>query len=427
MLFSVPALLKIILTFALILGLSRFLPLYLCLLAGCLVIGLWMGLGPWDVIVAVCRESTSGQTLWLAAVIILILVLSSLLQKSGQLDRIVRSFQRVSPDPRFSMAAMPALIGLLPMPGGALFSAPMVEASASSDNVTPELKVAINYWFRHIWEYWWPLYPGIILAVSLFGVQSWKLIAAQVPLTLGVLAAGILFILSRVDSPATDPAADRRGELRPFLRETAPISVVVICFLGLQAIVDLVGLVSHNPVPSPKYLSLFVGLVLAMAIVVRRNSMGWPAVKEATFDPGILTMVMLIFAIMSFQAVLIESKVIDQVRSDLARYRIPPLLIMAVLPFVAGMVTGIAIGFVGAAFPLVVALLPDGQSVIPFAVLAFGCGYMGMMLSPVHLCFVVTREFFHADFLSSYTFLWKPALFGFFWTVALFMVYRVIL
>ncbi len=32
---------------------------------------------------------------------------------------------------------------------------------------------------------------------------------------------------------------------------------------------------------------------------------------------------------------------------------------IALLPFVAGLVTGIAIGFVGASFPLVVALIPE--------------------------------------------------------------------
>ena len=64
---------------------------------------------------------------------------------------------------------------------------------------------------------------------------------------------------------------------------------------------------------------------------------------------------------------------------------------------------------------------------VSFAVLAFGCGYMGMMLSPVHLCLVVTREYFHADFVVSYRYLWKPVLFGLLWTGILFAGYRLIL
>lgn len=35
-------------------------------------------------------------------------------------------------------------------------------------------------------------------------------------------------------------------------------------------------------------------------------------------------------------------------------------------------------------------------------VLAYGFGYMGMMLSPVHLCFLVTREYFGARMLDVY-------------------------
>jgi hypothetical protein len=33
-------------------------------------------------------------------------------------------------------------------------------------------------------------------------------------------------------------------------------------------------------------------------------------------------------------------------------------------------------------------------------VLAYGFGYMGMMLSPVHLCLLVTKEYFSAGLLG---------------------------
>ena len=78
------------------------------------------------------------------------------------------------------------------------------------------------------------------------------------------------------------------------------------------------------------------------------------------------------------------------------------------MPFIAGLVTGIAIGFAGAAFPLVVGLMSaEGSSLTPMAtlVLAFTMGYAGMMLSPVHLCFVLTKEYFVAPFSRMYRYL----------------------
>ena len=43
------------------------------------------------------------------------------------------------------------------MPAGALFSAPFVAAVDEGGELESSHKVAINYWFRHIWEDWWPL------------------------------------------------------------------------------------------------------------------------------------------------------------------------------------------------------------------------------------------------------------------------------
>jgi integral membrane protein (TIGR00529 family) len=328
-------------TLGMVLVLSRRLPLYACLFAGTALIGIWMGQGVWPVLATTWRETTAEQTLWLAGVIILILILSDLLGKSGQLERIVESFQRVSPGKRFTLAAMPALIGLLPMPGGALFSAPMIDSALSSGEVKPELKTAINYWFRHIWEYWWPLYPGIILSISLFHIESWKLVVAQSPLTVGVVIGGIIFLLSQVPRDTTVHEAASRSELRRFAREIMPILLVIIVFVGLQSILEFVTLLSGVSVPWPKYGSLVLGLLIAIALVISRNSLAGVHVRKAVLNVGIVSMVMIIFAIMSFKGMLVESHAIEEVKLELATYRIPPVIIIAILPFIAGLMPGI--------------------------------------------------------------------------------------
>ena len=77
----------------------------------------------------------------------------------------------------------------------------------------------------------------------------------------------------------------------------------------------------------------------------------------------------------------------------------PVVLMVVILPFVAGMVTGLAIGFVGTSFPIVLALAgADGAAVRPYAVLAYGCGHIGMMLSPLHVCHVVSNRYFKTSF-----------------------------
>jgi integral membrane protein (TIGR00529 family) len=425
--FFLPALAKILLTFAVILVLSRYLPLWACLFSGAAIVGLWMGLDPFQVIDHVWTYSFSAQSLWLILILGLILVLSDLLGKSGQLERIVSSFQGISPSPKFTVVAMPALIGLLPMPGGAIFSAPMVETTLRDDRVAPELKVAINYWFRHVVEFWWPLYPGTILAISLFGVEAWKMAAAQSPLSLGSVLGGVLFILPLLPSLSGTSRKFSSSDLGSFLTEISPVLFVVIGIFVLQGLMEAIGYFFLIRIPWPQYLSFVIALCGAIISVVLRNSLSFDLMKGAVLNKQILSIAMIILGIMAFKGLLVESKLMEMVKGELATYRIPPVAIIAVLPFIAGMVTGIAVAFVGSSFPLVISLIPEGNSPLPFAVLAYGFGYMGMMLSPVHLCLLLTNEYFCADMMIEYRYLWRPALFGLAFTILIFTAYRFIL
>jgi len=67
---------------------------------------------------------------------------------------------------------------------------------------------------------------------------------------------------------------------------------------------------------------------------------------------------------------------------------------VALLPFVAGLVTGVGFGYVGLAFPIILGLIPSGFPLEAGVVLAGAFGYAGMMLSPLHVCMVVSAEHF---------------------------------
>ena len=36
--------------------------------------------------------------------------------------------------------------------------------------LSPERRTFVNYWFRHLWEYVVPTYPGLILAATMLGM-----------------------------------------------------------------------------------------------------------------------------------------------------------------------------------------------------------------------------------------------------------------
>ena len=80
------------------------------------------------------------------------------------------------------------------------------------------------------------------------------------------------------------------------------------------------------------------------------------------------------------------------------------MLVIIAIPFVAGIATGITVAYVGAGFSIVLSLIgkdPDRAVFLSTIVLGYGSGFVGMMLSPVHVCLVVTNEHFKTQLADS--------------------------
>ena len=135
---------------------------------------------------------------------------------------------------------MPMLIGMLPMVGGAMFSAPMVDEASRHLDVNRENRTFLNYWFRHAMEPIFPLYPSLIVAAGLMNVPVQRLTIAQWPLCLAALAGGVLFGLAgtRQVEPAAADRAGRRETVVLLLKSVWPILLVLGLSVVLQ--VDLI-------------------------------------------------------------------------------------------------------------------------------------------------------------------------------------------
>ena len=409
---ELPALIKVLCCFGLILALNRLrVHLSLCLFVGAVAVAFWMGQSPIQVTHSLLASLSSVETLQLVAIICLILVVSQLMKVSGQLDRIVEKFVAIVQDAATVSVVMPALIGLLPMPGGALFSAPMVETAVAGCSLSQDRKTAVNYWFRHIWEFWWPLYPGVVLAVSLLQVEMWRFILIQAPLTLVAVAAGTVFLL-RPLRESRSRSNSRNLQLRllgSFLWEAMPIMVVIVCIVFLALLRNLLVL-SGVSINLPSALPLILGLLACLVWVMRVNRLGFRDFLAALLHRNTVPMLLLIFGIMAFKGALVDSQAVFKIREEMVQYQIPFLIVVVAMPLLSGFITGITIGFVGASFPLLVPLFV-GLSPFDFllhASLAYVSGYVGMMMSPVHICLLVTKDYFKASMAASYRLLYKP-------------------
>lgn len=387
-------------------------------LAGAIVIGsgviaLAFGLGPHEVLFAAGEGLILPRSVGLIVVTFCLLCLSSIMQAAGQMEQIVSLGHSLLRRPVVTMVALPGLIGLLPMPGGALFSAPMVESAAAGESVPRGKLSAINYWFRHIWEYWWPLYPGVILAVTLTGQTFAAFAMFHSPLTLFMFASGLLIL--RKIPPNLHVAAPPApvGTMMKLLAVTSPIWLVLIVWgLVKVALVLALGPAPRGPggestvlTAMHSYLPITVGLVVSAVWATRLGQLGMGTLKKVIVDRQAYRMALLVGSIMVFQYMLARVEAPRRIAEELAELNVPILVVLAGLPLIAGLVTGLAVGFVGTSFPIVLGLIsemPQAGHIAPYVALAYLFGHMGQMLSPLHLCHVLSNNYFKTNFAAVY-------------------------
>ena len=425
-------------SFCLILVLVRCrVPLGAAVLVGAVVLGVLFGLGPVRIGGAALRGMFSPGSIGLGLITVLLLGLSQTMRGAGQLTEIVKLAKSLLRRPAVAMAALPALIGLLPMPGGALFSAPMVESAAGGAGEGGGRLSAINYWYRHIWEHWWPLYPGVLLAVGYSGWPMGAYILLQLPLGVFMILSGLVIFRGVHRDLHVRGGLPPMGAKRALLKNTSSIWIVPLVWgvgAGVgRAILWSIGF-SGSDVRKIEWLSamvkygpLIVGLIISLLWTARLNRMGRGGLRKVFADRSIYKLLLLVLGIMAFQRVLRETCAGAEMGAELQAMNVGVILVVAALPFVSGMVTGLAFGFVGISFPIIhdmVTASPDEPMSASYIVLAYACGHIGMMLTPMHICQVVSNKYFETPFAPVYKRTIPAACIMLALTIAYFLVLR---
>ena len=384
-------LVKIALIIALLLVLIRKkVDLGLALALDSLLVAALFGLPPRRLGQAVLEGLTSPTTLELVGIVLLVLYLGQYLQAANHSRRMVESLRRLVRDPRLILAIPSAVLGLLPMMAGAMMGAPIVEEAARRWNLSPAWKTFYNYWFRHIWEYCWPLYLNIILASTIFRIPIAALCLYQLPFT--VLAAGTGLVVLFRNVPAGEPEPHRKGSWRDVwgvVQGLWPIllTILLIFVAGLKMLVALA-------------LSALLTQLLSRGKLAER----W-AVIRAGFSPRIA---LLTAALMVFKRILETSGALDDVAQVVDPAGASGYILLFAAPFLVALLTGVNQAFVAITFPLLVPIVGAGSPDPFLALFAYVSGFTGILISPTHLCLALTADYFKADLRDVYRILAGP-------------------
>jgi hypothetical protein len=260
-------------------------------------------------------------------------------------------------------------------------------------------KTFVNYWFRHIWEPIFPLYPSMLLAAELLHKTNLQLAAVSWPLTAAAAAGGLLFGLLKLprrgdDDPAT---ASRAQNLRTLVRSVWPIALVVALplIIRVNEQVDLI-------------ISLVITITLMMAL--KRVPLGDLGIVLRKHIPW--NTVVVIFSALIFRRVLEQSGAVSAVSGDLTELNLPVPLVAFAIPFIASLLTGLVAAGYSVGFPVVLPLIAASGDAVPsaWAIWLMAGGFIGVMCSPMHLCLALTRVYFKTDWASIYRFILPSAI-----------------
>ena len=331
----------------------------------------------------------SYQTTRLLVVVASALTLSRLMEEKGLLAKLSATMESINP--KLALHFIPAVIGFVPMPAGALVSATAARDLVKRMGLPPERSTFINYWFRHIWEFSLPVYPAIIITSVLLSVPISFVVITLSPMTALVIVLGaILSYLTLKDIPKVKGKHSDHVAYN-FLRASWPILLLVpLILLGLE---------------------VMVAFPLMLALLAAQQRVRWPELRKALkygLDPKIL---FLLYAVMLYKETIESSGAAHVVFSDMEAMELPALVILVALPLFIGLSTGISMAFAGIALPLLVPYISSGLGVNGYALLlAYTSGMIGLLLSPVHLCLILSVEYFEANLAKVYKYILPLAL-----------------
>jgi integral membrane protein (TIGR00529 family) len=386
------ALLKLGLVFAgIIVLLSRQWNLGLVLILASLVIGLAFAHPPQEIVRDALLTTIDPLTLRLTLIVALIMVMGELLREAASLEKMVESLRTLNPNGKIVIAVLPALIGLLPMVGGAMFSAPMVEEVGSRLDVGKARKTFINYWFRHVWEPVFPLYPSLMVGAALLDLTPTQLIKATWPMTIAAILGGVLLGLLGLPQQKNVnlASASSLSSLRTLATSIWPIVLVITLSLIL---------------PLDERLTLILSLLVTITLIMMINR--FPPRRLIAILRGRIPWktISVIFGALIFRRVLENSGAVIAVSEGLTKLHISLTVLAFVVPGIAGLLTGLMAAGYSIGFPIIVPLLVvDGGDIpLEWAAWLTAGGYLGTMCSPVHLCLALTRAYFQAEWGAVY-------------------------
>lgn len=317
--------------------------------------------------------------------VMMVSVLGGLMGHYKILEQIVSTMEKVIRNKKNILMIIPAFVGLLVIPGGALLSAPFINNLGAELKITPPKRAAINLTFRHIAMFLMPYSTGLLIVASSFpDLNMAKIILFNLTFVILVIITGYFLFIKNIK---TDIETKRENLLNNLIKLgifTSPIYIPVLIniFTGL-----------------PFYLTLLISVVIVYILSDKKDFIN-TLIKSISWH-----------TILTVTAILIIKEIILRMDSLLEIFlnmfnNSNNILYTLLIFFLTSLFFGFITGNQGASLAIILPMLSQlnisNDMLYVYIYFAFASAFMGYYFSPLHLCQAFTVELMEVSTMDLY-------------------------
>jgi len=338
------------------------------------------------IVLTIYETTTSPLTISLVTATFGIMLLSLLYKETKVIDTLSTSLSKIVNNSKLIVSMLPAVIGLLPVGGGALMSAPLVEAETEKLGLKEDKKTYVNLWFRHTIFPVYPISQVLILTAMLTGVTITGLILRQIPVVIVMVLVGYWIGLRKTQSQTEQKEkvyVNKGRELKRFCITFLPILVTIVVVIALNIDVSIAA---------------FIGV--AVLLVIAKPNLKTVVKPLKTWGIWGITLA----AYGAFLLRNIADKIgISQVFSPfVTNGNVDVLILLIAIPAFLSAITGSPSGGIAISVSILTGTVNFN---VASAALLYITSYLGYVVAPTHLCLVLTAEYFKCSLGKLYRYL----------------------
>ncbi|MEM2075645.1 MAG: DUF401 family protein [Zestosphaera sp.] len=343
---------------------------------------------------------TSERTVSLVLASLTISLLVELYEVTRLINGLSKELLNFIKKPYLIILVVPALMGLLPIAGGALMSAPVVGSVGAYMGLSPAMMAFLNVWFRHTVAFVYPMSQPLVTAATLTGHSVMELAIYQVPIVCGMIIIG-LYLMRRGTTEGSGAVykTDGVADTRRLLIYMSPILFSLAVALLSNPILRELSIYSDYSVAVGGLAGVLTIVVVSRAYEGAEVTL--PDFLKSLRSEKVVNMVLSSLGAMLIYYAMLGTGISSAVGALISSSGFPDIIAKIMLPGLLSLTSGSTIVGITSSVPL----LASSLSSVGDSSLIYLSSFLFYLASPTHLCLAFTVQYFRENLIRVYKYL----------------------